>query len=106
MNIVQFAHSTHVHEGYSIYPFETEGDVHYYGLAWGNNNGAEDAFKRNSLFFVSMYDHMYTRGYVEEENGAPMCGCIKHIPIVSRAECTEVDVGQSVTITYNNDTRC
>jgi len=96
--------SSHVRDGYSIYPDNTEGDVHCHGLAWGNNNGAEDTFKGNNLFYVSMYDHMYTRGYVEEVQGAPMCGCIENMPVVSRADCTEVEVTQSVTVTYDKDT--
>merc|ERR1712071_480991 len=52
----------------------------------------------------SIYDHLYTRGYVEEIQGAPMCGCIEQMPVVSRADCTQVDVKQSVTIGYNKDT--
>jgi len=96
--------SSHVRDGYSLYPDDTEGAVHCHGLAWGNNNGAEDTFKGNNLFYVSMYDHMYTRGYVEEVQGAPMCGCIENMPVVSRADCTQVDVEQSVTVTYDKDT--
>jgi len=96
--------SSHVRDGYSLYPDDTEGAVHCHGLAWGNNNGAEDTFKGNNLFYVSMYDHMYTRGYVEEVQGAPMCGCIENMPVVSRADCTQVDVDQSVTVTYDKDT--
>jgi hypothetical protein len=104
VNMAKSPQSSHVRDGYSIYTDDAEGDVHCHGLAWGNNNGAEDTFKGNNLFYVAMYDHMYTRGYVEEVQGAPMCGCIEHMPVVSRADCTEVDVDQSVTVTYDKDT--
>jgi len=104
VNMAKSKRSAHVQDGYSIYKDDTEGDVHCHGLAWGNNNGAEDTFKGNNLFYVSMYDHLYTRGYVEEIQGAPMCGCIEQMPVVSRADCTQVDVTQSVTISYNKDT--
>merc|ERR1712113_372150 len=69
--------------------------------AWGNNNGAEDTFKGNNLFYVSMYDHLYTRGYVEEVQGAPMCGCVENMPVVTRADCTKTTVSQTVTIKYS-----
>jgi translation initiation factor IF-1 len=93
--------SAHVRDGYSIYKDDIEGPVHCHGLAWGDNNGMEDTFKGNNLFFVSMYDHLYTRGYVEEVQGAPMCGCIEEMPVVSRADCTQVNIGQSVTLSYD-----
>jgi len=40
---------------------------------------------------VSMYDHMYQRGYVRNVPGAPMCGCVEKMPIVSRSDCTEIE---------------
>ncbi|KAL7491693.1 hypothetical protein ACHAWT_001243 [Skeletonema menzelii] len=52
-----------------------EGAIHCHGLAWANDvNDASARYKGNNLFFVSMYDHMYKRGYVENVPGAPMCG--------------------------------
>ena len=52
-----------------------EGAVHCHGLAWSNDvNDHTARYKANNLFFVSMYDHMYQRGYVENIPGAPMCG--------------------------------
>jgi len=52
-----------------------EGSIHCHGLAWSNNASDHTArYKANNLFFVSMYDHMYQRGYVKNIPGAPMCG--------------------------------
>ena len=52
-----------------------EGAIHCHGLAWSNDvNDATARYKANNLFFVSMYDHMYQRGYVKNIPGAPMCG--------------------------------
>ena len=52
-----------------------EGAIHCHGLAWSNDlNDATSRYKANNLFFVSMYDHMYQRGYVKNIPGAPMCG--------------------------------
>jgi hypothetical protein len=92
--------AAHVRDGYSIYGDGVEGGLHCHGLAWGDNSGVEDALKGNNLFYVSMYDHLYTRGYVEQVQGAPMCGCVEKMPVVTRADCTELDVDQTVTITY------
>ena len=105
VDMAKSARSAHVRDGYSIYKDDTEGDVHCHGLAWGNNNGSEDTFKGNNLFYVAMYDHMYTRGYVEQVQGAPMCGCIEQMPVVSRSDCTQVDVTQTVDVTYDKDVK-
>ena len=47
-------------------------------------------YAANNLFYISMYDHMYQRGYVRNVPGAPMCGCLEKMPVVSRADCTEI----------------
>ena len=52
-----------------------EGAIHCHGFAWSNDvNDRTSRYKANNLFFVSMYDHMYQRGYVKNIPGAPMCG--------------------------------
>jgi len=42
------------------------------------------------LFYISMYDHLYTRGYSRNVPGAPMCGCVENMPVVTRSDCTEI----------------
>lgn len=94
--------SVHVNDGISIYAGgyngldgnarDTEGPTHCHGFAWGLDQYEADArYKANNLFYVSMYDHMYQRGYVRNVPGAPMCGCVEKMPIVSRADCTEIE---------------
>jgi hypothetical protein len=65
-------------DGLIVFPGDNndgEGAIHCHGLAWGNDvNDHTARYKANNLFFVSMYDHMYQRGYVENIPGAPMCG--------------------------------
>ena len=56
-----------------------EGSIHCHGFAWSeNDNDVSSMLKYNNLFFVSLYDHWYTRGYVENaldsELSFPMCG--------------------------------
>eukprot|EP00584_Thalassiosira_punctigera_P001489 CAMPEP_0172534068 /NCGR_PEP_ID=MMETSP1067-20121228/6567_1 /TAXON_ID=265564 ORGANISM="Thalassiosira punctigera, Strain Tpunct2005C2" /NCGR_SAMPLE_ID=MMETSP1067 /ASSEMBLY_ACC=CAM_ASM_000444 /LENGTH=392 /DNA_ID=CAMNT_0013318807 /DNA_START=59 /DNA_END=1237 /DNA_ORIENTATION=+ len=82
--------------GFALYPGDNadgEGSIHCHGLAWSNNeNDPESRYKGNNIFYVSMYDHLYTRGYVRNVPGAPKCGCLDRMPVVSRSDCTQVDV--------------
>lgn len=64
--------------GFSTY--DNEGPIHCHGFAWSTDTQETTSrYKANALFFVSMYDHMYQRGYVENVPGSPMCGCVEHV---------------------------
>merc|ERR1711957_80669 len=79
-----------------------EGNLNCHGFAWGNDVGyADNAFKGNSLFEVAMYDALFKNGLSEELPGAPMCGCVEHMPVVTKASCTKVVVDQTVSVKYN-----
>jgi hypothetical protein len=70
---------------------ETYRDVHCHGFAWGPEpSDRSNVFKGNNLFYVSMYDHLYERGYVKNVPGYPMCGCLEKMPKVTRSDCTEI----------------
>ena len=88
------------------FPLASEGSIHCHGVAWGSDqNGLEARFKYNNLFYVSMYDHLYKRGYVEKtvpDEYVPMCGCIEEMPPVSRADCTEVTVTLTFTLSLDD----
>ena len=52
--------------------------------------------KWNNLFYVSLYDHLYKRGYVDSitdhagiAGEQAMCGCVEDMNPVARADCTE-----------------
>jgi len=65
--------------------------IHCHGFAWASDPmDMSSQFKGNNLFYVSMFDHLYKRGYVKNVPGQPMCGCIEKMPAVVRADCTEV----------------
>ena len=62
------------------------------GFAWAEDaNDPSSVYRGNSLFYVSLYDHMYTRGYVKNIPSAPMCACAEQMPTVSRSDCTQID---------------
>ena len=60
-----------------VYPEDNNNGegVHCHGFACADYEYETTArYKSNNLFFVSMYDHMYQRGYVKNIPGMPMCG--------------------------------
>jgi len=95
-------------EGFVGFPEDNgngEGAIHCHGFAWSNDaNDMTARYKANNLFFVSMYDHMYQRGYVENIPGAPMCGCVEQMPTVTRSDCTQVDLKETIKISFDGST--
>ena len=102
--------------GDNVFPYpgdNTEQDLHCHGISWGTDTSGRDINtlgKWNNLFYVSMYDHMYERGYVESiTNDAsivgdvPMCGCIEDMAPVARADCQEVVGTSNYTVTVGDD---
>jgi len=98
-----------------VFPYpggETEQDMHCHGFSWGLDESGSDVntnAKWNNLFFVSMYDHMYQRGYVESiTNDAKiageqaMCGCVEDMAPVARADCTEA-IGRTNYTAYQDE---
>ncbi len=88
------------------FPGKSEGPIHCHGLAWDEDeNSFLTQLRFNNFFYVSLYDHMYTRGYVEptvDSDNIGMCDCVENLPLVSRADCTQVDATQTFTISFNN----
>eukprot|EP00903_Cladosiphon_okamuranus_P016615 g15327.t1 len=71
------------------YPEESEGEVHCHGFVWPED--ATDKYIHLLAQFVQHFDHRDRRGYYGNLPGAPMCGCIEDMPIVSEADCTTYD---------------
>jgi len=82
--------ANHVAGGFILYPDDVEEDSHCHGFIWSDDDNDESKiYKANNLFYVSMEDHLRTRGYVRNVPGAPMCGCLEQMPTVERADCTQ-----------------
>eukprot|EP00929_Paragymnodinium_shiwhaense_P076628 TRINITY_DN39422_c0_g1_i1.p1 TRINITY_DN39422_c0_g1~~TRINITY_DN39422_c0_g1_i1.p1 ORF type:complete len:430 (+),score=49.57 TRINITY_DN39422_c0_g1_i1:116-1291(+) len=94
--------SPHVPQGTVFFPEDTEGDTHAHGFAWKRGSTSR-RFKGNLLFYISMYDHLYQRGYVQNVPLAPMCGCLENMPSVTRADCTEVAVEELYLVEYDGE---
>uniref|UniRef100_A0A7S4RFU7 Uncharacterized protein n=2 Tax=Ditylum brightwellii TaxID=49249 RepID=A0A7S4RFU7_9STRA len=71
---------------------DSEGNVYCHGFAWdaADDTAASSRYKGNLLLKVGMKDHLYDKGYVQNVPGAPMCGCIEQMPVVSKAACTDL----------------
>jgi len=98
----------------TIFPYpgdDTEKDLHCHGFAWAKDDIAGDInskAKWNNLFFVSLYDHLYQRGYADSItdddliNGQQaMCGCVEDMNPVARADCTET-VGRATYTAFQD----
>jgi len=104
--------SIHMEDGLSLYEGKAltrndskEGAVHCHGFAWGHDQLEPDyRYRANNLFYVSMSDHMHDRGYTRNIPGAPMCGCIEKMPIVSRSDCTEISSKEFWKFSWSADT--
>jgi hypothetical protein len=92
VNMKASKRTAHVAAGYSIYGEGDEGAVNCHGFAWGTDGGSIDnALKGNALFKVGFMDGLYggSKGNVEQVPGAPMCGCVDRMPVVTKAACTK-----------------
>lgn len=79
-----------------------ESAIHCHGFGWSTDDmHTTSRYKANNLFYVSMYDHMYKRGYVRPIPGSPMCGCLENMPVVTRSDCTQVDVMEAYKLRYD-----
>lgn len=104
--------SSRVDSGFSIFgDLETgkedvEGPAHCHGFVWPDNQPlhADAVYKGNLMFYVSMYDHMTQRGYVRNVPGSPMCACAENMAVVTRADCTQVDVDEKTTFKWAAET--
>lgn len=95
--------SSRTTDGFSLFEHEDEDDSHCHGFAWAEDPTDPSArFKGNNLFYVSMYDHLTQRGYARNVPGGPMCACVEQMPVVTRADCTEIAITEDVTFTYSS----
>lgn len=82
--------------GFAVYN-GNEGNMHCHGYTWEHGNSMSELYKANSLFYVSMYDQLSQKGHTESLPGAHMCGCLERMPVVTRADCTQMVIIQQAT---------
>lgn len=97
VNMKASKRTAHVAAGWSIYgEGDSSEDMYCEGFAWGNDGGSlSSALKGNALFHVGFMENFST-GSVEQVPGAPLCGCMDKMPVVTNAACTDVSAPGSV----------
>lgn len=75
--------SNFINKGWSVMP-GTETETHCVGFTW--DTPEEEALIGNMMYDVSL-SNSATKGYTQGIPGAPMCGCIEHMPVVEEASC-------------------
>jgi hypothetical protein len=95
--------SSRTEKGFNIFQENDDGDSHCHGLAWATDEfDSSNLYKGNNLFYITLYDHLVTRGYVGNVPGAPKCACIEQMPVVTRADCTEIETeNEEIEISYS-----
>lgn len=102
-NHVSGTDSTTGAKSFALFSGDSEGAAHCHGFAWNDEDSVGYRYRGNNLFYVSMYDHLEQRGYVREVPGAPMCGCVDKMPVISRSDCTQTDVEETYTVTLGTN---
>merc|ERR1712207_123929 len=94
VDIAASRRSARVNDGYSIYNQDQTNDVYCEAFAWGTDEGSiQSALKGNALFEIGFANML--NGSVEQIPGAPLCGCLDRMPVVTNAKCTRVTSADS-----------
>lgn len=91
--------SNHIKQGWSVFP-GTETPVNCVGFTWES----EDDLIGNMMYDISL-SRTAEKGYLKSVPGAPMCGCIEHMPVVEKAACRTAKLaeGTDVAFTFHFD---
>jgi hypothetical protein len=98
-NVSDSKQSSHLNNGWGVYDSSTT--AYCTATAWGAEGTTSEQYKGNALFDIS-FGTLLRDGYVKNIPGAPMCGCVENMPVVSNTDCRELDVSNekySITIT-------
>jgi hypothetical protein len=99
-DIADSRQSSNLNSGWGIYNSTTT-KAYCTATAWGAENSTSELYKGNALYDIS-FGTMLRKGYVKNIDGAPMCGCVENMPVVSNTDCRELTVSKeeySITIT-------
>uniref|UniRef100_A0A7S2IBD9 Uncharacterized protein n=2 Tax=Helicotheca tamesis TaxID=374047 RepID=A0A7S2IBD9_9STRA len=93
--------SARVANGVAIYDkkdheTDSEGNAYCHGFAWKEADYSSK-YAGNLLFEVAMKQNLYDKGYVQNVPGAPMCGCIEKMPVVSKSACSSLSATEEWT---------
>jgi hypothetical protein len=87
--------SNHIKRGWSVFP-EAETATHCVGFTWQDD---DDDMLGNMMYDVSLRNSV-NKGYLKAVPGAPMCGCLEHMPTVETAACRTATKKGDITYTF------
>jgi hypothetical protein len=89
--------SNHIKRGWSAFP-EAEAATHCVGFTW--KDGGEELLG-NMMYDVSLRQSVdKDKQYLKGIPGAPMCGCVEHMPVVEQAACRTATRSADITYTF------
>jgi hypothetical protein len=89
--------SNHIKEGWSVFPGD-ETSTYCTGFTW--TDGQEDLLG-NMMYDISLHNTIES-GFMKSVPGAPMCGCVEHMPVVEEASCRTASAAD-ITYTFTYD---
>jgi hypothetical protein len=90
------AKSNHIqHKSYTVFKNSDVNNAYCSSFAWEENSFA-DSVKYNTLFHLAMKTNLSEKGYVRNIPGAPMCGCLEQMPVITNSACTKVIEGYNI----------
>mmetsp|Transcript_31040 Transcript_31040/g.58959 ORF Transcript_31040/g.58959 Transcript_31040/m.58959 type:complete len:528 (-) Transcript_31040:285-1868(-) len=95
-NLADSPQSNHIKYGWSVFP-GTETPTHCTGFTWKDG---EDELLGNMMYDIS-YRTTINKGYLKGVPGAPMCGCVEHMPTVEAAECRTATKKGEIEFTFS-----
>merc|ERR1712003_420653 len=102
VDIAASKRAARVNDGFSIYTQDQTNDVYCEAFAWGTDGGSIHSALKGNALFQSGFGNMLS-GAVEQVPGAPLCGCLDRMPVVTNAKCTHVtSADSSVDVTFTN----
>ena len=78
-------------------------DAYCTGFSWTENeDDVSTKYRANTLFHISMRDSFYNNNLVGGVPGAPMCGCVEQMPVVSHAACVKPVQARRLSVSKDN----
>ncbi len=89
LDMTPAAKSNHIKmKSYTFYDTQPSDETYCTGFAYDKDSN-EEKVKYNTLFYLAMKRNLHDNGLVKNIPGAPMCGCVEQMPIVTKADCVK-----------------
>merc|ERR1711982_251554 len=93
---------SHTASGFAIYPDDAEGNTNCMGYTWTKSSeDYNNIYKGNLLFEVAMRYGLKDNGYTRSVPHAPMCACVEQMPVVSHADCKDLEAVHTYSFSYD-----